>query len=104
MDLSLRIPFKNHKKKLPKEIQLRFLKRLHRLLESGYPLLEAMETLKWDKSLLPIATQIINSLKNSLTIDQAFEKAMFHQSITNYLYFVQANGDLQGSILKCMEM
>ncbi|RDW21935.1 competence type IV pilus assembly protein ComGB [Oceanobacillus chungangensis] len=104
MDLFLRRPFIIHKKKLPKEIQLRFLKRLHRLLENGYPLLEAMETMKWDKSLQPIATHIITSLQNGMTIDRAFEKARFHQAITNYLYFVQANGDLQGSIMKSIEM
>ncbi|RDW19189.1 chromosome partitioning protein ParA [Oceanobacillus arenosus] len=100
----LRKPFIKRKKKLPGEIQLRFLKRLQRLLENGYPLLEAMETLKWDKNLLPVATQIIESLKDGMTIDQAFERAMFHQSITSYLYFVQANGDLLGSIGKCIEM
>jgi len=92
------------KNKLPKETQLRFLKRLHRLITNGYPLLEALETLKWDKQLLPTATQLTDSLKNGVTIDLAFEKAMFHHTITSYLYFIRANGDLQGSIEKCIEM
>lgn len=89
---------------LPKEIQLRFLKRLNRLIVNGYPLLKALEMLKWDKALLPVATQLTDSLKNGVTIDLAFEKARFHHTITSYLYFVRANGDLKGSIERCIEM
>src|SRR5690625_5172961 len=50
------------------------------------------------------AAQMITLLKNGETIDQAFEKAAFHHTITAYLYFVRANGDLQTSIDKCIEM
>lgn len=94
-----------HKRKtLPKDIQLRFLRRLSRLLLNGYPLIEALEIIKWDDQMINTATQMITSLKNGQTIDQAFEKATFHHTITTYLYFVRANGDLQTSIDKCIEM
>jgi competence protein ComGB len=91
-------------KNLPADVQLRFLKLLHRLLTNGYPLLSALESIQWDKQMIGPATQIITGLKDGLPIDKAFDKACFHHSITSYLFFVKANGDLQGSIEKCIEM
>lgn len=104
MDIYLKKYLKIRKQKLPNEIQLRFLKRLNRLLTNGYPLLAALEIIKWDKQLVKSANQIIFSLKNGIAIDQAFQHASFHHTITSYLFFVKANGDLQGSIEKCIEM
>src|SRR5690625_3302277 len=89
---------------LPKDIQLRFLRRLSRLLSNGYPLIEALEIIKWDDQMMETATQMITLLKNGNTIDLAFEKTDFHHTITSYLYFVRANGELQTSIDKCVEM
>jgi len=89
---------------LPKDIQLRFLRRLSRLLSNGYPLIEALEIIKWDDQMMGTAAQMITLLKNGNTIDQAFEKTDFHHTVTSYLYFVRANGDLQTSIDKCVEM
>lgn len=104
MDSFLKKFIKTRNSKLSKETQLLFLKRLYRLLENGYPLLAALEIIKWDKQMIKPASQIISSLKNGNSIDLAFDKASFHDSITSYLYFVKANGDLQGSIGKCIEM
>lgn len=104
MDIFLKRFTKTRNKKLPKEVQLRFLKLLHRLLNNGYPLLSALESIQWDKQMIEPATQITTALKNGLTIDKAFEQATFNHSITSYLYFVKANGDLLGSIDKCIEM
>src|SRR5699024_272860 len=89
------------RKLLADEIQLRFLKRLSRLLENGYPLIEALEIIQWDQKLAPLSEQIINLLKSGDTIDQAFDKTKFHPDITSYLFFVRANGDLDASIQKC---
>lgn len=91
-------------KLLPQEIQLRFLKQLARLLENGYSIIDALEVIKWDKQLIMIANQIIDSLKKGVQIDQAFESAKFHQTITTYLYFVRDNGDVLSSIKKSTEM
>lgn len=104
MDTFLKRYIKIHNPKLPKETQLLFLKRLNRLLKNGYPLLAALEIAKWDKQMVQPASIIILSLKNGKSIDVAFDKAHFHHSITSYLYFVKSNGDLQGSIEKCIEM
>lgn len=105
MDIYLKKMFLTiRKQKLSKEIQLRFLQRLNRLLTNGYPLLAALEIIKWDKQMINPAEKIIFSLKNGKSIDQAFSQASFHHTITSYLYFVRANGDLQGSIVKCIEM
>lgn len=92
------------KDKLNSDLQLRFLQLLHRLLSNGYPLLEALETIKWDKEMNQTADMIIISLKDGLSIDRAFEQAAFHPIITSYLYFVRGNGDLEGSIDKCAAM
>ncbi|MBP1969740.1 competence protein ComGB [Virgibacillus natechei] len=104
MDLYLKRFIKIRKERLSNEIQLRFLQRLSRLLSNGYPLIEALDVIKWDKQLTTSATLITNALKNGSSIDQAFDKAAFHPTITAYLYFVRANGDIQGSIDKCLDM
>lgn len=94
----------NRKKKiLPQDIQLRFLSRLSRLLGDGYPLIESLEIIKWDKQMIKPATEVIRSLKAGELIDQAFERARFHPTITSYLYFSRVNGDFQASIDKCAE-
>ncbi|MGJ9456956.1 competence type IV pilus assembly protein ComGB [Oceanobacillus sp. CF4.6] len=96
--------FSIRNRKLNSDLQLRFLRLLHRLLTNGYSLLEALETIKWDKEMYQTTEVIITSLKEGSTIDVAFEKATFHPTITSYLYFVQGNGDLTGSIEKCATM
>lgn len=104
MDLSLRKHFWKQKMKANEELQLKFLKRLSRLLGNGYPILTALEKLKWDNQLTTLAKQIIISLKNGDAIHSAFEQANFHESITSFLYFVHANNDLDGSLKKAINM
>src|SRR5690625_4382522 len=91
-------------KTLPDEIQLRFLKQLARLLENGYSIIDALEVIKWDKQLIKTASQMIESLKHGVPVDQAFEVAKFHHTITTYLYFVKDNGDVLSSIKKSIDM
>ncbi|WP_404453000.1 type II secretion system F family protein [Virgibacillus necropolis] len=95
-------PSKRHK--LKNEIQLLYLSRLLRLLKTGYSLLDALEVMKWDKQMIGPTSIIVHSLKNGNTLDEAFKEATFNPTITTYLYFVRANGDIQASIEKCMEM
>ncbi|WP_430785294.1 competence type IV pilus assembly protein ComGB [Virgibacillus flavescens] len=105
MDLYLRNFFSHTKRnKLPNEIQLLYLSRLLRLLKTGYSLLDALEVMKWDRHMIEPTKIIIQTLKEGHTLDQAFSDASFNPTITSYLYFVRANGDLQASIEKCMEM
>jgi len=73
-------------------------------LENGYPLLEALESIKWDRQMNEAATQIISSLQTGHPIDVAFEKGGMHPKIVSFLYFVNVSGDLQGSIEKCLEL
>lgn len=105
MDLSLKkhIIFPK-KKRLPSDIQLRFLKRLARLLKNGYPLLEALEIIKWDNKLASTSNSVIQLLKNGIPIDQALDKIKFHPDITSYLFFVRSSGDLESSIQKCIHI
>lgn len=92
------------RKTLGSAVQLRFLQLLHRLLTNGYPLLDAIETIQWNKELVKPATTILKSLEDGMSIDKAFDQANFHPMITAYLYFVKGNGDLEGSIKKCVAM
>lgn len=105
MDLSLKKLIPQLGSKPPKkELQLRFLKRIERLLTNGYPLISALEIINWDKQLKPISTSVITSLKSGSTLDQALEKVNFNPIITSYLYLVRANGNLQANIEKCISM
>src|SRR5690625_6377299 len=83
---------------LPKDIQLRFLRRLSRLLSNGYPLIEALEIIKWDDQMMGTAAQMITLLKNGNTIDQAFEKKDFQHTVTSYMYYVRTNEYIQTRI------
>lgn len=94
----------NQRHKLKKETQLLFLSRLLRLLKTGYSLLDALEVMKWDKQMIEPTKIIVQSLKNGNTLDEAFKQASFNTTITTYLYFVRANGDIQASIEKCIDM
>ncbi|HLR80680.1 MAG TPA: competence type IV pilus assembly protein ComGB [Bacillota bacterium] len=92
------------KQKLSNELQLRFLRRLSRSLTNGYSLLQALDTIRWDKQLEPTADRVILLLKNGHSLDDVLEKQHFHPSITSYLFFVQANGDLEGTLIECIHM
>src|SRR5690625_1580573 len=89
---------------LTESTQLIFLKRLHRLLDNGYPLINALEALKWDKSMIKTVNTITFHLREGKHIDIAFNEATFHETIVAYLYFTRINGDLQNSIKKCIHM
>ncbi|WP_026906685.1 type II secretion system F family protein [Paucisalibacillus globulus] len=85
-------------------VQLNFLKRLSRSLSNGYTLLSALDTLKWDKNLRDISNKIILLLKDGKSLDQALDELSFHPIITTYLYFAKEYGDLEASIIKCVEL
>src|SRR5690625_3586563 len=89
---------------LAESTQLIFLKRLHLLLDNGYPLIDALETLKWDKSMIKTVNTITFHLREGKQIDVAFNEATFHETIVAYLYFIRFNGDLQDSIKKCIHI
>ncbi|MCJ0930875.1 type II secretion system F family protein [Virgibacillus halodenitrificans] len=92
------------KDKLAPALQLNFIRRLHRLLLNGYTLLDGLKIIKWDTQLSTAADNISLSLQNGCTIDEAFEKAHFHPIVVDYMSFVKSNGDLEGSIGKCVDM
>ncbi|GAA0602539.1 hypothetical protein GCM10009001_19370 [Virgibacillus siamensis] len=106
MDISIRkFIWLANKKMMSNDLQLRFLKRMVRLLDNGYTLVEALEIIKWDKQLDQVASTIVTSLKNGRTFDEALENTgRFSRAITSYLYFIRANGDIRQSIEKCNAM
>lgn len=94
----------HRKKKLTSGLQLRFLKRLTRLLNNGYPLINALEIIQWDKQLLTTSQLISQDLRDGYSLDESLERTGFNHTITAYLYVVRANGNLQENILKCVDM
>src|SRR5690625_6254212 len=59
--------------KLTEQTQLHFLKRLHRLLENGYPIINALELMKWDKQMDQTISILNLALKEGNTLDESFE-------------------------------
>jgi competence protein ComGB len=96
--------FLTSKNELTDDEQLRLLKRLHRLLETGYPLIEALEVISWDKQLRYSAKEIMNILTYGKSLDQALQLTSFHPSITSYLSFAKSNQNLQENIKRCCDM
>ncbi|WP_217586697.1 type II secretion system F family protein [Lentibacillus saliphilus] len=78
--------------------QVRFLKRLTRLLELGYPLIEALGTLQLDKIFNHVANRMALSLKQGNPLDICLKKEGFPPLVTAFIYFARDNGDLQESI------
>ncbi len=96
-------PGANHKSPR-KDLQLRFLHRLSRLLNNGYTMIGALEIIQWDHQLKAIASSVTTSLKSGSPLDEALEHVHFSPTITSYLYLVRNNGDLQSSLEKCITM
>lgn len=87
--------------KLKEKTQLYFLQRLCRLLKDGYPLVDALTIIQWDKQLRSTAKEMKIYLKTGKTIDEACELLQFHQIIVSYLYFVRFSGNLSLHLEKC---
>src|SRR5690625_2567664 len=96
--------FKRNKKKLSVNEQLRFIKRLYRLLKSGYSLIAALKMMQYDTGFKHKANKIKHLLMEGLTIDGAFDTVQFDSTIVSYLYFVRMNADLVTSFEKCINI
>lgn len=106
MALSMKKPtiFPEFKRPYPIENQLRFIQRLSRLINNGYPLLDALEMMKWDKDMRKPAQVISEFLTSGKAIDFAFEQAGFSEKVLSYLYFSKSNGNLEQSLDRCYHM
>lgn len=96
--------FNRYRSTIHSKRQLRFLKRLYQLLTNGYPLIDALNMMIYDKDLKEQAELIKTNLISGKPIDESFRRAQFHSTITSYLYFVRMNGDLHASLKKCIAM
>ena len=105
MDLLKRMNFMSHStKQIPQSTQLYFLERLHRFLVYGYPLLEALNKMKWDPELEKLAFEFQISLNSGDSIDNTFKHLNFHKTIIYYMSFVKLNSSLIESLDKCIKM
>lgn len=88
-------------KTLSSKNQLRFIKRLIRLMKTGYPLLQSLEMTAWDGDFKSTSNKLSHSLKTGKHIDEAFGIAGFSSLIIEQLYFVRFNGELLATLQKC---
>lgn len=86
--------FESSSPRLRERQQLVFLKRLHQLLLDGYPLLSALQSLHWDQKMSEVVDVIVSKLKVGYFLDEAFDKAGFHEIIVSTLYFIRINGEV----------
>lgn len=96
--------FHRKKKALATDLQIRFLKRLTRLLVNGYALIDALLIIEWDKQLISTSQHVNIDLRDGYSLDEALERSGFNHAITAYLYVVRANGNIQENLSKCVEM
>src|SRR5690625_1032066 len=78
--------------------QLIFLRRLHRLLLNGYPMIAALNALTFDEKFKWTVDTIVYHLKRGQSIDIACGHAKFNDIIIAFLYFVRINGQLNDNI------
>ncbi|WP_077621518.1 competence type IV pilus assembly protein ComGB [Sediminibacillus massiliensis] len=105
MDLQQKKPFSKVRQSKPSlDLQLKFIKRLERLITSGYTVMQSLEMIKWDPKLATLVEKMSISLYDGKPIDEAFKDANFHDNILAYLYFCRANGDLAHTITACRKM
>lgn len=90
--------------KLSEMQQLIFIKRLHRLLMNGYPIIKALEMLKWEPKFTRTSDLLKNNLLNGQYLDLAFRACQFHPTILSFLYFARVNNDIEHSLAKCITM
>src|SRR5699024_12642626 len=89
MDLLMKLRIKATAKHSPKkDLQLRFLKRIERLLRNGYPLIAALEKLQWNASMRHLSERISIDLKNGILLDEALTNVGISDIITNHFYFI----------------
>ncbi|MDL4841559.1 competence type IV pilus assembly protein ComGB [Aquibacillus rhizosphaerae] len=94
----------NKRTKLPIQEQHKFLSQLHRLLENGYTLTNALEVIQWDHRWVEKASSISNTLKQGKPLNQALFQANFDEKIVSFMYFAMAHGDLKTSLKQCCLM
>ncbi|MDC3415507.1 competence type IV pilus assembly protein ComGB [Aquibacillus salsiterrae] len=92
------------KPKLSQIQQMEFLKKLARLIEGGYPLLDALEMLGWDNKWKPHVQVISETLKNGQRLDVALENAKFHKTVISFMFFAMADGDIPSALNHCCLM
>ncbi|MYL47976.1 hypothetical protein GLV98_00705 [Halobacillus litoralis] len=89
---------------LPVSQQILFFKRCSHILDKGYPLLDALEMTGWDTSLKSTCDILTQHLSAGHPIHEAFMKARFSHSVTNFLYFSQVHHNLSRSFHQCKDM
>ncbi|MGR9049384.1 type II secretion system F family protein [Halobacillus faecis] len=84
--------------------QIQFFKRCSHILDKGYPLLDALQMTSWDTKLKSTCDTLTRHLCAGEPIHEAFKKAHFSLSVTNFLYFSQVHHNLSRSFMQCKDM
>ncbi|WP_138415815.1 competence type IV pilus assembly protein ComGB [Aquibacillus sediminis] len=93
-----------NREKMPLIQQYKFLQQLQRLIQHGYPLLDALEVLQWEQQWAQPSSKISISLKEGMPLDQALQEANFNDKIVSFMYLSRSNGDLDKSLNQCCLM
>lgn len=89
---------------IPLHLQLQFLKRLYRLLNNGYSLIESLQLIKLEQDLEIISKRIEKELIQGNSLAIALEKVNFHSSITGFLHSVEPTGHITKHIQTCVQL
>ncbi|MYL71904.1 hypothetical protein GLW00_13635 [Halobacillus litoralis] len=89
---------------LPVSQQILFFKRCSHILDKGYPLHDALQMTGWDTKLKSTCDTLTQHLSAGDPIQEAFVKARFSLSVTNFLYFSQIHHNLSRSFQQCKAM
>jgi len=105
MDISLKkMLFKKNKKELSLTLQIQFLKRLHQLLDNGYPLIHSLRLIQLEKKFKVVSSTLEELLINGTTLGSAFKKLHFHTLISSFLTTVETTGYLKNNLLTCIRI
>ncbi|RHW41303.1 type II secretion system F family protein [Neobacillus notoginsengisoli] len=90
------------KKKWPLRDQADFLKKAGELLQRGYHIAEAIESLSWQmpghrKNDL---SSCLESLKNGLPFHKVLEEMGFNRELAGYVYFAEKHGNFAEAVLE----
>lgn len=104
MDISIKNLYRKRQTELDPKKQLLYMDRLLYFLQNGYPLLQALDRMRWDKRLQALASQSKHLLQKGQSFDYVLQELGFRRRLYSFMAVTRQNGDLQGSLSQCQSM
>ncbi|RCW65384.1 type II secretion system F family protein [Saliterribacillus persicus] len=104
--MDLRIPLFSMKKKqkLTIDLQYQILNRLLHLLERDYPLLDALEIMKWEVSWKKILNLVESNLQNGKSFSTTLDNVGFETNVVSFMAICLKQGNIQQGLRHCTLM